>query len=230
MDEISVLIVDDQALVRQGLKAMLEPVSGVRVIGEAPNGSEAVRQARRTSPDVVFMDVHMPGMDGLEATRRICEQASTDTKVIILTLYDQDEHVFDALRAGASGFLLKDSPPEKIIEAVCDVASGGALLSSSITRRLIREFVRRPAPAGAAPELAQLSGRERDVFELLVQGYSNQDMANALFLGESTVKSHIQHLYQKLGMRDRVQVVIYAYENGLVSSGPSRGGARPPSG
>lgn len=217
MDEISVLIVDDQALVRQGLKAVLEPVSGIRVVGEAPNGSEAVRQVRRTSPDVVFMDVHMPGMDGLEATREICEQASTETKVIILTLYDQDEHIFDALRAGASGFLLKDSPPEKIIEAVWDVTSGGALLSSSITRRLIREFVRRPAlSSGVAAELAQLSERERDVFKLLVQGYSNQDMAKALFLGESTVKSHIHHLYQKLGMRDRVQVVIYAYENGLV--------------
>ncbi|GAA3441453.1 response regulator [Planomonospora venezuelensis] len=218
MREIRILIADDQPLVRSGLKATFDAVPDIIIAGEAVNGVEAVRGVRRLNPDIVLMDIHMPRMDGLEATREIYELQQNDaTKVIILTMYDQDEHVFEALRVGASGFILKDAPTEKLIEAVREVATGEALLSPSVTRRLIAEFARRPVLSTAtAPELANLTDRELDVFKLLVRGYGNDDMAKMLVLGESTVKSHVQHLYQKLGVRNRVQVVIYAYENGLV--------------
>ncbi len=218
MGGIGVLIADDQPLVRSGLKATLVGVPGVTIVGEVANGAEAVRCVLRAKPDIVLMDVRMPRMDGLQATRQICKPNSgVSTKVIILTMYDQDEHVFEALRAGASGFILKDAPTEKLIEAVREVASGAALLSPTVTRSLIAEFARRPMLTRAAvPELAQLTDRELDVFKLLVRGHRNEDMAKVLRLGESTVKSHVQHLYQKLGVRDRVQVVIYAYENGLL--------------
>jgi DNA-binding NarL/FixJ family response regulator len=217
MDEIRVLIADDQPVVRNGLKATLNG-AGVVIVGEAANGHEAVDAVRRSKPDVVLMDVRMPRMDGLAATKEICRPSSGfDSKVIILTMYDQDEHLFEALHAGASGFILKDAPSGKLIEAVHEVASGAALLSPSVTRSLIDEFARRPILSRAtAPVLAQLTGRELDVFKLLVRGYRNEDMAKILVLGESTIKSHVQHLYQKLGVRDRVQVVIYAYENGLM--------------
>lgn len=218
MGGIGVLIADDQPLVRSGLKATLVGVPGITIVGEVANGAEAVRCVLRAKPDIVLMDVRMPRMDGLQATRQICKPNSgVSTKVIILTMYDQDEHVFEALRAGASGFILKDAPTEKLIEAVREVASGAALLSPTVTRSLIAEFARRPMLTRAAvPELAQLTDRELDVFKLLVRGHRNEDMAKVLRLGESTVKSHVQHLYQKLGVRDRVQVVIYAYENGLL--------------
>lgn len=218
MDQIRVLIVDDQPVVRQGVKAVFEPLPDIVLAGEAGNGFEALRAVRRWEPHVVLMDVNMPGMDGLEATKRICSNdGGRPPKVVILTMYDQDEHVFDALRAGASGFLLKDASPAKVAEAVREVARGEALLASSVTRRLIREFVRGPAAASRATgELRTLTARERDVFRLLVRGLNNQDIARTLVLGESTVKSHVKHLYQKLGVRDRVQVVIYAHEHGLV--------------
>jgi DNA-binding NarL/FixJ family response regulator len=218
MGGIGVLIADDQPLVRNGLKATLVGVPGITIVGEVANGADAVRNVIRSKPDIVLMDVRMPRMDGLQATREICRPNSgVATKVIILTMYDQDEHVFEALRAGASGFILKDAPTEKLIEAVREVASGAALLSPTVTRSLIAEFARRPMITRAAvPELGQLTDRELDVFKLLVRGHRNEDMAKALRLGESTVKSHVQHLYQKLGVRDRVQVVIYAYENGSI--------------
>ncbi|MFH9064889.1 response regulator [Streptomyces coeruleorubidus] len=219
MDPIRLLIVDDQPLVRQGLRAVFAPLDGITVLGEAANGVEALELVRRTTPDVVLMDVNMPWMSGLEATRRIFTGDSRDTapKIVILTMYDQDEYVFEALKAGASGFLIKDSSPAQLVEAVRAVADGGALLSPSVTQQLIREFVRRPGlPSAAGVELQSLTGRELDVFRLLVQGYGNAVIAEKLTLGESTIKSHVQHLYRKLGVRDRVQVVIYAYENGLV--------------
>ncbi|MET9294785.1 response regulator transcription factor [Streptomyces sp. NPDC003077] len=218
MRPIRILIVDDQPLVRQGLQAVFAPIDDIEVVGEATNGVEALERVRRTGPDVVLMDVNMPRMTGLEATRKLCSGEFGDSapKIIILTMYDHDEYVFDALRAGASGFLLKDAPSHQLADAVREVVCGGALLSSSVTRQLIREFVRRPALPSSTTELKSLTCRELDVFRLLAQGYGNADIAEKLHLGESTIKSHIQHLYRKLGVRDRVQVVIYAYENGLV--------------
>ncbi|MBW6436100.1 response regulator transcription factor [Actinoplanes hulinensis] len=217
MDGIRILIVDDQPLVRRGLRSVFEGLPGIVTVGESPDGLDAVRDVRRLRPDVVLMDVNMPRMDGLEATRRICApEKNSGTRVIILTMYDRDEHVFEALRTGASGFLLKDSPTSTLEQAVREVAAGEALLSPSVTRRLIGEFARRPSLSTPGAELSHLTDRELDVFRLLVCGHSNQEIARMLVLGESTVKSHVQHLYQKLGVRDRVQVVIYAYENGLI--------------
>ncbi|MEO3811829.1 response regulator transcription factor [Sphaerisporangium sp. B11E5] len=216
---IRVLIVDDQPLVRRGLRATFEDVADIVVVGEAANGVEAVRLSREGAVDVVLMDINMPRMGGLEATRRIC--AGEGPRVIIVTMYDQDELVFEALRAGASGFVLKDSGSEVFLEGVRMVAAGEGLLSPSVTRRLIEEFARRPVVSGVVPDLGGLTGRELDMFRLLVRGYRNEDIARMLVLGESTVKSHVQHLYQKLGVRDRVQVVIYAYENGLIQPGRS---------
>lgn len=220
-DEIRVLIVDDQPLVRQGLRSMLADVESVRLVGEAVNGVEAISQAQRMRPEVVLMDINMPRMNGIEATHEIvASKGPSGVKVIILTMYDHDENFFQALRAGASGFVLKDVSNEKLVEAIHEVADGEALLSPAVIRRLIDEFARRPAlsatPAAGAPAL---TGREHDVLTLLVRGHNNADIAKLLVLGESTVKSHIQHLYNKLGVRDRVQVVIYAYENGLVAKG-----------
>ncbi|MFI0418187.1 response regulator [Spongiactinospora sp. 9N601] len=225
---VRLLIVDDQPLVRSGLRATFEGVGDLSVVGEAANGVEAIRQVRALRPDVVLMDINMPRMGGLEATREIftahggppAAGGGAVTRVLILTMYDQDENLYDALRAGASGFVLKDTPTEQLVGAVRTVASGEALLSPSVTRRLIEEFARRPVlSASAVPELIGLTDREVDVFRLLVRGYRNEDMARMLLLGESTVKSHVQHLYQKLGVRDRVQVVIYAYERGLIQPG-----------
>jgi DNA-binding NarL/FixJ family response regulator len=218
MRPIRILIVDDQPLVRQGLQAVFAPLDDMDVVGEASNGAEALERVRRSAPDVVLMDVNMPRMSGLEAAGRICSGEFGDTapKIVMLTMYDRDEYVFDALRAGASGFLIKDASPDQLAGAVREVVAGGALLSSSVTRQLIREFVRTPALPSAAVELKSLTGRELDVFRLLVQGYGNAEIAEKLHLGESTIKSHVQHLYRKLGVRDRVQVVIYAYENGLI--------------
>ncbi len=221
LKQIRVLLADDQPLVRDGLRATLAGVGGVEIVGEAPDGVEAVRLARRLRPDVLLMDVTMPRMDGLEATAELCgPHGVPGIKIIILTMYDQDEHVFGALRAGASGFVLKDAPTSQVVEAVHTVAAGEALLSPAVTSRLIAEFARRPllSPATSAA-MSRLTGRELDVFKLLVRGHSNEEMARLLSLGESTVKSHVQHLYQKLGVRDRVQLVIYAYEYGLLRPG-----------
>jgi DNA-binding NarL/FixJ family response regulator len=216
---IRVLVVDDQALVRAGLGVILGAQADIEVVGEAGDGLEAVDAARRLEPDVVLMDIRMPRLDGLEATRRILD-AGTRSRVMILTTFDTDEHVFEALRAGASGFLLKDVPREQLVDAVRTVAAGEALLAPSVTRRLIEEFSRRPVNTErVSPLLPSLTAREREVLEAMASGLSNAEMATALFVGEATVKSHVAHVLMKLGLRDRVQAVIFAYESGVVSPG-----------
>jgi DNA-binding NarL/FixJ family response regulator len=213
--EISVLIVDDQRLVRAGFAVILGTESGITVVGEAGDGEEVIALARQLSPDVVLMDIRMPNMDGLEATRIILSE--TDCRVLILTTFDTDEYVYAALRAGASGFLLKDAPSEQLVSAVEIVASGDALIDPSITRRLITQFVQaaRPAPS-SPPQLGQLTPRECDVLQQVAQGRSNAEIAAALVVEESTVKTHVGRILMKLNLRDRVQAVVYAYETGFV--------------
>jgi DNA-binding NarL/FixJ family response regulator len=216
---ISVLIADDQGLVRAGFRKLLESEQGLRVVAEAADGLEAVELAWRLQPDIVLMDIRMPRLDGLEATRRLLH-GPTRTRVVMLTTFDLDEYVFDALTAGASGFLLKDAPPEQLIAAIQVVAGGDALLAPSITRRLIEEFVRRPpSRAGPPSRLAGLTARELEVLKLLARGLSNAEIAAELILGEATVKTHVGNLLTKLGLRDRVQAVVLAYESGLVQPG-----------
>jgi DNA-binding NarL/FixJ family response regulator len=216
---LSVLIADDQALVRAGFRKLLEAEPSLRVVAEASDGVEAVELARRQQPDIVLMDIRMPRLDGLEATRRLLK-GPTRTRVVMLTTFDLDEYVFDALTAGASGFLLKDAPPEQLIAAIQVVAGGDALLAPSITRRLIEEFVRRPPPRSGPPRrLGGLTARELDVLRLLARGLSNAEIAADLVLGEATIKTHVGNLLTKLGLRDRVQAVVLAYESGLVHPG-----------
>lgn len=223
MEQVRVLIVDDQPLVRQGLLAVLQDQNAIRIVGEASNGADAVRLAARLMPDVVLMDLNMPGMGGLDATRQLCA-THPGMRVIVLTVYDEDDALFEALRSGASGFILKDAPTAKLVEAVREVAAGRALLSPQITAALIQEFVRRPAMSkSSATQSVGLTQREGNVLELLVQGLSNEEIAQRLVLGESTIKSHVQNLYRKIGVRDRSQVIIYAYENGLVRHHPLHG-------
>ena len=218
---IRVLVVDDQALVRAGLGVILGAQDDIKVVGEAADGLEAVEAAGRLRPDLVLMDIRMPRLDGLEATRRMLAGGPAGApRVMILTTFDTDEHVFESLRAGASGFLLKDAPREQLVEAVRTVAAGEALLAPSVTRRLIEEFSRRPVRDGRfAASLASLTAREREVLDALARGLSNAEMAEALFVGEATVKSHVAHVLMKLGLRDRVQAVIFAYEAGIVTPG-----------
>jgi DNA-binding NarL/FixJ family response regulator len=220
---IRVLVVDDQELVRAGFCVILDTADGITVAGEAADGAAAVALAAALSPDVVLMDVRMPGMDGLEATRLITTAtapALRPPKVVMLTTFDLDDYVYEALRAGASGFLLKDSPRADLIAAVRAAAAGDALLAPSVTRRLIEAFARRPAHTAPAPSrLAALTGRERDVLLLLARGGSNAEIAAALFVSEATVKTHVGNLLAKLDLRDRVQAVILAYETGLVIPG-----------
>jgi DNA-binding NarL/FixJ family response regulator len=216
---VSVLIADDQALVRAGFRKLLEAEQGLRVVAEAADGVDAVALARQLQPDVVLMDIRMPRLDGLEATRRLLD-GPTRTRVVMLTTFDLDEYVFDALTAGASGFLLKDAPPEQLIAAIQVVAGGDALLAPSITRRLIEEFVRRPAARPGPPrQLAGLTARELEVLRLLARGLSNAEIAAELVLGEATIKTHVGNLLTKLGLRDRVQAVVLAYESGLIHPG-----------
>jgi DNA-binding NarL/FixJ family response regulator len=220
---LSVLIVDDQALVRTGFRMILDAEEDIEVAGEAADGREAILEAQRLRPDVVLMDVRMPVMDGIEATRRLLADRGTDAKVVMLTTFDMDEYVYDALRAGASGFLLKDAPPEQLVTGIRAVANGDALLAPSITRRVIEEFVRRP-PASIQtlpPELAELTARELEVLKLIARGLSNAEIANELFVSETTVKTHVAHVLMKLDVRDRVQAVVVAYETGLAGNGDS---------
>lgn len=210
---IRVAIVDDHTLVREGFRRLLESEADIRVVGEVGDGIRAIELARRLKPDVLLMDIRMPRLDGLAATRKITTDGGK-TRVVILTTYDLDEYVFDALRAGASGFLLKDSPPDRLIEAVRVANSGDALLSPAITRRLIEEFTQRPTPQ-AAPNLGNLTRRERDVLAFLARGFSNGEIADELFISPATVKSHVASVLNKLELRDRVQAVVYAYEYGL---------------
>ena len=217
---VRVVVVDDQAMVRAGFTALLADVPGIDVVGDAPDGESAVRLIRRLQPDVALMEIRMPGVDGLEATRRL-HDSGCPTRVVILTTFDLDEFVFGAIRAGASGFLLKDAPAEQLIEAVHLVAGGDALLSPSVTRQVIEEFARLPPPNAHPPGvLDQLTGRELEVLRLLAKGLSNIEIADHLVLGETTVKTHVAHVLMKLNLRDRVQAVVFAYESGLVP--PSR--------
>jgi DNA-binding NarL/FixJ family response regulator len=216
---VRVLVADDQSLVRAGFVKLLEPEAGLMVVGEAGDGREAVEAAARVRPDVVLMDIRMPRMDGIEATRRI-RAGTSGARVLILTTYDLDEYVFDALKAGASGFLLKDAPADQLIAGIALVAAGDALLAPAVTRRLIEEFARRPVPRPEGPEeLAALTAREREILTLIAGGLTNGEIAAHLVLGESTVKTHVGNILMKLDLRDRVQAVVLAYETGLVTPG-----------
>jgi DNA-binding NarL/FixJ family response regulator/class 3 adenylate cyclase len=218
---VRVVIVDDQALVRAGFKMILEAESDIEVVGEAADGKEAIAECRRLAPDVVLMDVRMPEMDGIEATRQLLEHGDTETKVVMLTTFDMDEYVYDTLRVGASGFLLKDVPPEQLVAGIRSVASGDALLAPSVTRRVIEEFVSRPPTSVRAlpTQLENLTARELEVLKLVARGLSNAEIAKELFVSETTVKTHVAHVLMKLELRDRVQAVVLAFESGLVQPG-----------
>jgi DNA-binding NarL/FixJ family response regulator len=210
---IRVLVADDQSMVRAGFRMLLGGEPDIEVVAEASNGLEAVQQAARFNPTVVLMDIRMPEVDGLEATRRILE-ADRAARVLILTTFDLDEYVYEALRAGASGFVLKDNPPEQLIAAVRTVAAGEALLSPSVTKRVIEQFTRIPRPSPPRA-LAELTAREREIFQLIATGLSNAEIGQRLYISDTTVKTHITHIFQKLDLRDRVQAVVLAYRTGL---------------
>ena len=219
---IRVLIADDQALVRGGFRLILEAQKDIEVVGEAADGREALALAAELSPDVVLMDIRMPELDGLEATRRLVADGDSP-RVVMLTTFGEDDYVYDAMKSGASGFLLKDIRPEQLAEAVRVAAAGDALLAPSITRRLIEDFVRRPPPGSGLPdELSELTERELEVLRLIARGLSNAEIASTLFVSEATVKTHVTHVLTKLHLRDRVQAVVLAYESGLVQAGEER--------
>ena len=219
---IRVLVADDQALVRAGIRLLVETQPDLEVVGEAEDGLTAIGEVTRTRPDVVLMDVRMPRLDGIEAARRIVALGSGAAKVVMLTTFDVDEYVFDALSAGATGFLLKHARPEELLFGIRAAADGHALVAPALTRRLIERFASlRPR---ASPELARLTEREREVLVLLVRGLSNTEIAGRLFVGESTVKTHVARIFTKLGLRDRAHAVIYGYETGLVTPGGNVGG------
>jgi DNA-binding NarL/FixJ family response regulator len=227
---IGVLIVDDQALVRAGFRMILEIEPDLHVVGEAADGDQAVSQVAALKPEVVLMDVRMPGVDGIAATRRILADASCRTRVVMLTTFDMDEYVYEALKAGASGFLLKDVQPELLVAGIRAVHAGEPLLSPTVTRRMIETFVdrRREADQKALNRLASLTPRERETMQLLARGLTNAEIARDLFVSETTVKTHVARVLTKLGLRDRVQAVIYAYETGVVSDRPARSSPRSP--
>jgi DNA-binding NarL/FixJ family response regulator len=213
---IGVLVADDQLMVRAGFRMLLAREDGIEVVAEAGNGLEAVREAARVRPTVILMDIRMPELDGLEATRRILA-GDPAARILILTTFDLDEYIYEALRAGASGFVLKDDPPEHLIAAIRTVAAGDALLSPTVTRRVIRQFTRIPHPRPRR-EFAELTARELDVFRLVAHGLSNAEIGRRLFIGETTVKTHITHILQKLELRDRVQLVVLAYQTGIMDA------------
>jgi DNA-binding NarL/FixJ family response regulator len=218
---VRILIADDQALVRAGFRMILDAEDDLEVVGEAADGRDAVAQARALKPDVVLMDIRMPEIDGIEATRRVLADAGDHAvRVLMLTTFDLNEYVYEALRAGASGFLLKDVPPEQLVAGIRAVAQGDALLAPSITRRVIEEFVRRPPQSvrTVPAELAELTSRELEVLKLVARGLSNAEIAKELFVSDTTVKTHVAHLLTKLDVRDRVQAVVLAYECGLAGS------------
>ena len=218
---VRIVIADDQALVRAGFKMILDAEDDLEVVGEAVDGLQAVELCRRLKPDVVLMDIRMPELDGIEATRRVVDpETDSPVRVLMLTTFDLNEYVYEALRAGASGFLLKDVPPEQLAEGIRIVAGGEALLAPSITRRLIEEFAEvAPAIPEAPPGLDELTARELEVFKLVARGLSNAEIAAELIVSETTVKTHVARLLMKLGLRDRVQAVVLAYESGLVRAG-----------
>jgi DNA-binding NarL/FixJ family response regulator len=210
---IRVLVADDQSMVRAGFRMLLSGEDDIDVVAEASNGVEAINQAALVRPSVVLMDIRMPELDGLQATRRILA-ADKGARILILTTFDLDEYIYEALKAGASGFVLKDDPPEQLIAAIRTVAAGDALLSPTITKRVIRQFTRIPRPT-PPKELGELSSRERDVLGLVARGLSNAEIAQELFISETTVKTHVTHILQKLNLRDRVQAVVLAYQTGV---------------
>jgi DNA-binding NarL/FixJ family response regulator len=214
---IRVLLADDQSLVRAGFRMILKAEPGIEVVGEAGDGAEAVARARELAPDVVLMDIRMPVLDGIEATRQVVRD-ETSPRVLVLTTFDLDEYVYGALRAGASGFLLKDAPEEQLVSAIRVIATGGSLFAPSVTRRLIEEFSRRTTPT-PPPQLDELTARELEVLRLVARGLTNGEIAATLVVSEHTVKTHVAHLLRKLGLRDRTQAVIVAYESGLVRPG-----------
>ena len=218
---IRVLLVDDQALVRAGFRMILDAEPEMEVVGEAADGREAIDQVRALRPEIVLMDIRMPELDGLEATRRILAGGDEAPKILMLTTFDLDEYVYEALRAGASGFLLKDTPPEQLVSAIEVISQGEALLSPTITRRVISEFVKGtgPKPQAQFPRLQDLTAREREVLTLIARGLSNAEIAKTLFVSETTVKTHVARILMKLGLRDRVQAVVLAYESGIVQPG-----------
>jgi DNA-binding NarL/FixJ family response regulator len=216
---IGVLLADDQAMVRTGFRMILESEGDIGVVGEAASGEQALDSTRLLRPDVVLMDIQMPDGDGLEATRRITADAELDARVVILTTFERDEYVFEALQAGASGFLLKNAPPEELLQAVRVVANGDALLAPSVTRRIIEQFARAKVDPGLGARLESLTHRELEVLQLLASGKSNAELAAELFVTEGTIKTHVSSLLAKLGLRDRVQAVVLAYESGLVTPG-----------
>ena len=216
---IKVLLVDDQAMVRAGIHLILEAENDIRVVGEAEDGAKAVISAHKLKPDIVLMDIQMPLMNGLESTRQITQTPGNTCRILILTTFERDDYVFEALRAGASGFILKNAPPEDLIEAVRVVADGNALLAPSVTRRIINEFAQRTPRHDLKARLGSLTEREIEVMRLIAKGKTNSEIAVDLFVGETTVKTHISNLFAKLDLRDRVQAVVYAYESGLIQPG-----------
>jgi DNA-binding NarL/FixJ family response regulator len=215
----TVLLADDQSMVRTGFRMILESEPDIEVVGEAADGEQAAAATRRLRPDVVLMDIQMPGGDGLQATRRITENPDLASRVVILTTFERDDYVFEALQAGASGFLLKNAPPEGLVDAVRLVAAGDALLAPSVTRRIIEQFARRPVDPEVRARMESLTQREREVLVMLARGMSNSELATELFVTEGTIKTHLSSLLAKLGLRDRVQAVVLAYESGLVAPG-----------
>jgi DNA-binding NarL/FixJ family response regulator len=215
---IGVLVVDDQSMVRAGFRMLLGGEADIDVVAEASNGREAVDKAARFKPNVVLMDIRMPELDGLQATREILA-ANPGARILILTTFDLDEYIYEALRAGASGFVLKDDPPEQLIAAIRTVAAGDALLSPSITHSVISQFARLPQPA-PPKELEELTSRELEVFQLIARGLSNSEIGERLFISDTTVKTHVTHVFQKLNLRDRVQAVVLAYQAGVVDAEP----------
>jgi len=216
---IRVVLVDDQALIRAGFKMILETEEDIEVVGEASDGEQAISMTRSARPDVVLMDVQMPTMDGLEATGHIVRDTNIPSRIVILTTFERDDYVFEALRAGASGFLLKNAPSEELVHAVRVVAAGDALLAPSVTRKVIEGFIRRPAHRSNEVELRRLTERETEILQLLATGKSNSELAAHLFVGEGTIKTHVSSVLTKLGIRDRMQAVIFAYESGLIEPG-----------
>jgi DNA-binding NarL/FixJ family response regulator len=223
---IRVLVADDQSMVRAGFRMLLAQEADIEVVAEASTGLEAVDKAARVRPTVVLMDIRMPELDGLEATRRILA-ADAGARILVLTTFDLDEYIYEALRAGASGFVLKDDPPEQLLAAIRTVAAGDALLSPAITKRVISQFTRIPRRT-PPPEFDDLTAREQEVFRLVAQGLSNVEIGQALFIGDTTVKTHITHILQKLALRDRVQLIVLAYQTGISEADPPRRPGRRP--
>jgi DNA-binding NarL/FixJ family response regulator len=217
---IKILLADDQAMVRAGFRMILEMQDDMQIVGEAADGAETIAAVKKLKPDIVLMDIQMPGMDGLEATRRIVEMHDeVPTKVLILTTFERDDYIFEALRAGACGFLLKNATPEDLVAGIRTVAEGNALLAPSVTRRVISEFAQKPKPRDYTDSISKLTSREIDILRSVARGKTNVEIAQELFIGEATVRTHVSNLLSKLDLRDRVQIVAFAYESGMVQPG-----------